>query len=63
MRLDNIFHKSLAVILLKVRGLIISDNTKAIHDLESIGYYHLSTYIHSFLQNRKYGVQKPFKCF
>lgn len=41
------------VTLLKTRGLIISDEAKAIHYLESIGYYRLSAYMHPFLKEPK----------
>ena len=38
------------VALLESRGLIISDETKAVRYLESIGYYRLSAYMYPFLK-------------
>lgn len=38
------------VVLLKSRGLIISDEAKAVRYLESIGYYRLSAYMYPFLK-------------
>lgn len=38
------------VALLRSRGLIISDEAKAVRYLESIGYYRLSAYMHPFLK-------------
>lgn len=37
------------MVLLKNRGLAISDETKAVRYLESIGYYRLSAYMYPFL--------------
>ena len=39
--------------LLKSRGLIISDEDKAVRYLESIGYYRLSAYMYPFLKAPK----------
>ena len=36
--------------LLKSRGLVISDEDKAVRYLESIGYYRLSAYMYPFLK-------------
>jgi len=36
--------------LLKSRGLVISDEAKAVRYLESIGYYRLSAYMYPFLK-------------
>ena len=36
--------------LLKSRGLVISDEGKAVRYLESIGYYRLSVYMYPFLK-------------
>ena len=38
------------VALLESRGLIISDEAKAVRYLESIGYYRLSAYMYPFLK-------------
>ncbi len=38
------------VVLLERRGLVITDETKAIRYLESIGYYRLSAYMYPFLK-------------
>ena len=38
------------VLLLKSRGLVISDEIKAVRYLESIGYYRLSAYMYPFLK-------------
>ena len=38
------------MVLLKSRGLIISDEAKAVRYLESIGYYRLSAYMYPFLK-------------
>ena len=35
---------------LKSRGLVISDEDKAVRYLESIGYYRLSAYMYPFLK-------------
>ena len=37
------------VALLESRGLVISDEAKAVRYLESIGYYRLSAYMYPFL--------------
>lgn len=37
------------VALLKSRGLVVSDDIRAVRYLESIGYYRLSAYMHPFL--------------
>ena len=39
--------------LLKSRGLVISDEDKAVRYLESIGYYRLSAYMYPFLKAPK----------
>ena len=39
--------------LLKSRGLVISDEDKAVRYLESIGYYRLSAYMYPFLKALK----------
>lgn len=41
------------VALLKTRGLIVPDESKAMHYLENIGYYRLSAYMHPFLKTPK----------
>lgn len=38
------------MVLLKSRGLVISDEAKAVRYLESIGYYRLSAYMYPFLK-------------
>ena len=38
------------VALLESRGLVISDEAKAVRYLESIGYYRLSAYMYPFLK-------------
>ena len=41
------------VALLESRGLVISDEAKAVRYLESIGYYRLSAYMYPFLKAPK----------
>ena len=38
------------VALLKSRGLVVSDEVRAVRYLESIGYYRLSAYMYPFLK-------------